>query len=362
MPPERYEVHADIRVAETLPGSFYTDAAAHARLVERVFAPSWQFIPGVERLGPEPGVVPFTLLEGWLDEPLVLTRDERGFVRCLSNVCTHRAKIVATEARSVRALVCGYHGRRFDLDGSFRSMPEFEGALHFPRACDDLVCLPLERLGPLHFTSIAPRAGFSETFGDLFGRLAWLPHDRLVLDPSRSRTFEFDANWALYCDNFLEGFHIPFIHPTLSPTIEFSSYATELFCASSVQIGEAKPGEPALEPPRGTHDHGRRIAGYFSWLFPNLMLNYYPWGLSLNLVEPLSVARTRVRFQAWVWDASKLGRGAGGDLHAVELEDEAIVTSAQQGVRSRLYRRGRYSPARETGVHHFHRMLAAALA
>jgi choline monooxygenase len=32
------------------------------------------------------------------------------------------------------------------------------------------------------------------------------------------------------------------------------------------------------------------------------------------------------------------------------------------GLRSRLYRHGRYSPRHERGVHQFHRLLAAALA
>ncbi|TMB38966.1 MAG: aromatic ring-hydroxylating dioxygenase subunit alpha, partial [Deltaproteobacteria bacterium] len=46
-----------------------------------------------------------------------------------------------------------------------------------------------------------------------------------------------------------------------------------------------------------------------------------------------------------------------GDLDRVEHEDEEIVEQVQRGVRSRLYDRGRYSPAREAGVHHFHRLL-----
>lgn len=50
--------------------------------------------------------------------------------------------------------------------------------------------------------------------------------------------------------------------------------------------------------------------------------------------------------------------GAGADLHAVEMEDEAVVEAVQRGVRSRLYGGGRYSPTRESGVHHFHRLLA----
>ena len=60
-------------------------------------------------------------------------------------------------------------------------------------------------------------------------------------------------------------------------------------------------------------------------------------------------------------DASRLGEGAGASLDRVEAEDEAIVEAVQRGVRSRLYERGRYSPTREQGVHHFHRLLTAAL-
>ena len=92
------------------------------------------------------------------------------------------------------------------------------------------------------------------------------------------------------------------------------------------------------------------------------MVNVYPWGLSVNVVEPLSPTTTRVRFLSFVGDGSLRGRGAGGDLHGVELEDEAVVERVQRGTRSRLWRPGRYSPRHELGVHHFHRMLADALA
>jgi choline monooxygenase len=91
------------------------------------------------------------------------------------------------------------------------------------------------------------------------------------------------------------------------------------------------------------------------------MLNLYPWGLSLNLVEPQGPTCTRVRFKSFVGDASLLDAGAGQGLDRVEAEDEAIVEAVARGVRSRLYRGGRYSPTRERGVHHFHRLLAEFL-
>jgi choline monooxygenase len=92
------------------------------------------------------------------------------------------------------------------------------------------------------------------------------------------------------------------------------------------------------------------------------MFNVYPWGISVNAVTPLAVDRTRVTFLSFVWDAAKREKGAGAGLDRVEREDEAIVESVQRGVQSRLYDRGRYSPTREAGVHHFHRLLAEFMA
>jgi len=77
----------------------------------------------------------------------------------------------------------------------------------------------------------------------------------------------------------------------------------------------------------------------------------------VNLVIPLSVNRTRIVYHGFVWDRSKLGKGAGGDLDKVEAEDQEIVEGTQRGVAAGAYDRGRYSPTKETGVHHFHRML-----
>jgi choline monooxygenase len=91
------------------------------------------------------------------------------------------------------------------------------------------------------------------------------------------------------------------------------------------------------------------------------MFNVYPWGISVNAVTPLAVDRTRVSFLPFVWAPEKREQGAGAGLDRVEREDEAVVEAVQRGVRSRIYDRGRYSPARESGVHHFHRLLVEAM-
>jgi choline monooxygenase len=106
------------------------------------------------------------------------------------------------------------------------------------------------------------------------------------------------------------------------------------------------------------YDRDKVVAGRYLFIFPNLMFNFYPWGISVNIVEPVTPGSSRVRFLSYVADESKLQTGAGGDLDRVELEDEAVVESVQKGIRSRSYDRGRYSPTREQGTHHFHRLIS----
>lgn len=355
------EIADDIRVAQALPGVLYGDPRFHARVRERVFARSWQLLGGSAGLARAGRVSPVTLLPGCLDEPLVLTRDGAG-EHCLSNVCTHRASVVVGAEGELSSLRCPYHGRRFALDGRFLSAPHFEGAAGFPSAADDLPRLPLARWGPLRFTALDPAHAFDSWIAPLRARVPWLEDAPYVAAPARARDYELAASWALYCDNFLEGLHVPFVHPGLARAIDDDAYETELFELGSLQIGFARPGQPAFAPPPGTREHGRRVAAYWFWLFPNLMLNFYPWGLSVNVVVPTALDRTRVAYSAWVSDPSQLGAGAGGDLDEVEREDGEIVEKVQRGVRSRLYGRGRYSPSRETGVHHFHRLLVRSLA
>ena len=348
----RFTIDEDIARAETLPAEVYRDPALLARMRERIFARSWQVV-GDTTLA-QGHVAPCSFLEGTIDEPLVLTRDDGG-LHCLSNVCTHRGNLVATEAGASQGLRCRYHGRRFALDGKFLSMPEFEGAVGFPSRADDLPAVRHATFGPLVLAALDPFAPLEDLLAPIRERIGWLPFDRLR--PADGRDYDVPAHFALYCDNYLEGFHIPFVHPALVQAIDYASYSTELFAWTSLQIGVAADGEDAFDP----LDQGRRIAAYYFFVFPNLMFNFYPWGLSLNIVRPLAVDRTRVTFRSYVLDESRRGQGAGGALDRVELEDEAIVAQVQRGVQSRLYRRGRYSPSREQAVHHFHRLLARFL-
>lgn len=357
-----FNIDADIAKASTLHTDFYTTQACFEQAKEKIFATSWQFIGSTALVKFKGDVYPFTLLEHYLNEPLMLTHPTEGAINCLSNVCTHRGNIVAYKACSkANYLRCKYHGRMFNLDGTFVSMPEFNAVENFPCAADDLANLPLFNWGNLLFTSLVKKYEAPIFLQEMMERLHWLPLHEFVHQAHLSKTFEVDANWALYCENYLEGFHIPFVHAGLNATLNFGEYVTELYPKASLQIGIGKHDEDCFDLPTTSKDYGSKIAAYYYWVYPNMMFNFYPWGLSVNIVQPLSVAKTKVAFITYMWQEDKYDKGAGSNLDKVEMEDEEIVQQVQKGIVSRFYTHGRYSVTKETGTHHFHRLLAESM-
>jgi choline monooxygenase len=87
---DAFEVDPDIRRASTMPAFIYHDPDVYRLQRERIFARSWQWIAHADRVKAPGHVLPITLLEGCLDEPIVLVRGEDDELHCLSNVCTHR--------------------------------------------------------------------------------------------------------------------------------------------------------------------------------------------------------------------------------------------------------------------------------
>jgi len=357
----KFNINPDITKAETLPATFYKDQTVFEAIKEQVFLKSWQWI-GDENLVPlQQSVCPFVLLDSYLTEPMLLTRDSNDTINCLTNVCTHRGNLVALHPGKSKKLTCMYHGRRFNLKGEFEHMPEFNEAEDFPRPCDNLHQFPLQKWEPFLFAGLNPTFDFTEVIDKMNERIGFLPLNEFSLNKSLSKDFLVHAHWALYCDNYLEGFHVPFVHEDLNAVLDYGSYKTEIYKYCNLQIGYTDEATEVFDLPKDHIDYGKNVAAYYYWVFPNMMFNFYPWGLSVNIVKPLDINRTKVSFITYVYDPSKLDKGAGSGLEKVEREDEFVVEHVQKGVRSSFYKAGRFSPKMEKGVHHFHRLLAAFL-
>lgn len=345
----------NINEAYTLPSSFYRSQLNFTQLREAAFRNSWNYC-GTLGVDDAHNVLPVDILPDLINEPLILTRDSSNAVRCLSNVCTHRGNLLVEESGQSTLLRCRYHGRCFGIDGRFRSMPGFEGVVDFPGEEDNLTSLPLNCIGPMQFVQLSEGTDFDHQFGEMLKQMSWFDFDNLEFRQEASRAYSVNAHWALYVDNYLEGFHVPYVHPGLNVALDVEKYKVDLIHNGVLQIGYAADDESAtLNFPSGSIFYSERIYAMYCWLFPNLMFNFYPWGISLNVVEPVNLNNTKIRFLTFVNKNEPTPDVSG--IHQTELEDERIVEAVQRGMQSSFYSRGRYSPVHETAVHHFHNMI-----
>ena len=344
-------VAADIRVAKTLPSKFYYEQEIF-NFLKPIFS-NWQFATHDSEMKTN-SIIPLDHIEAITGEPIIIASGEK--TQCLSNVCTHRGMRLALQPCTKSILQCEYHGRTFDLNGKMKHMPEFEQAIGFPSESDNLRNFPMHSWNGINFVSQEGELELPWT--EIGNRFDFLDIESFVHDSSRDRDHSINANWMLYVDNYLEGFHIPFVHPELNQALDYSGYSTEVFEGGVLQIGKASKGDMKFNLPKDHPDYGQDIAAYYLWLFPNMMFNFYPWGLSVNIVIPVSPEKTRVLYRGYVKDDTLAQKGAGSILDTVEIQDQNIIEQVHKSMRSKAYDRGRYSPTREQGVHHFHRIIS----
>jgi choline monooxygenase len=170
--------------------------------------------------------------------------------------------------------------------------------------------------------------------------------------------YEVACNWKIYVDNFLEGYHVPYVHPELMKLYDFRQYRTEVFEQYSLQWTALTAGDAPYEIKAGD-------CAYYYCVFPNYMLNILPGRVQTNLVVPLAPDRCRVEFGFYYRDVDGQAaqRAIAEDLEysdRVQREDMDICEHVQRGVSSRAYDRGRFSVDAEAGVHHFQERLRVA--
>ena len=356
-----FRFEKDLARAATLPASWYFDPAALERERERVFARTWQLAGYAEDLA-RAGDFLTTEVAG---EPVLVTCGADGRRRAFSNVCRHRAGPVACGKGNRATLRCGYHGWTYGLDGGLLAAPETDGMLDFDPAAVRLPELVVAAFGPFVFVGLDPAvSALDSVLGQMTAEMAGIGLERFRIH--RRHDYEVACNWKVYVENYLEGYHIPIVHPGLFREIEYGAYRVETRAYHSRQHAPVRTRATGSLYRRHLEE-GRAPEALYYWLFPNLMLNVYPDNVQVNVVLPQGPERTLVRFEWLVLDPSRPGldeelERSFAFSDEVQREDVAICEAVQRGLRSRLYDRGRLTVRRENGVHHFHALLVAALA
>lgn len=356
-----FQFETDLARARTIPADWYTmpERLNHER--RAVFARTWQYAASLEQLR-LPGNF---LAVDVCGAPLVLTRDAQGELRAFHNVCRHRAGVVARASGNRKSLQCQYHGWLYGLDGCLRTAPEFEGVEEFDKGDFGLAPVRVETWGGYAFVNLS---GDAPPLLDYLGAI-----------PAETRHFDFEgmrrverrdyiinANWKVYIDNYLEGYHVPIAHPGLFREIDYDKYRVETFRHYSAQIAPIRPMRTEDEAGRVyTQMLGDTQALYY-WIFPNFMINLYPGNVQINVIVPLAHDRTLTIFE---WYFSDPGTPETWNTlqdsiafsDQVQKEDIQLCEEVWRNLQTGVYTQGRYCLKRENGVHHFHGLLAEYL-
>jgi choline monooxygenase len=333
--------------ALTLPAACYTQPEFAATERRAVFARSWQLVAHAAQVA----AAGDHALADIAGVPLLIVRGDDGELHALHNVCRHRAGPLAEcDGRGAKQLTCRYHGWRYALDGRLLGAPDMGRARDFDVAS---LRLPQARVASwqgLVFAALAEAAPpFEQLVEGIDARLGAtsLAEHRF----ERRASYEVACNWKVYVDNYLEGYHVGCVHPTLAPLLDDDRYATTTRRWASLQSS----------PLAGSGPYAQGEALYW-WLYPNTMLNVLPGRWQTNRVIPLAVDRCRVDFDySYAPDVSAEARFEDQRFSdVVQVEDIGICEAVQRGLSSGSYVAGRLNPRQESGLLHLHELLRAA--
>ena len=348
-------------VARGLPSTAYTSEAFFALEKDRIFSGSWVFAGFAHELARAGDAIPVTVA----GKPVLLVRDAKQQIRAFHNVCRHRClKLVDKPGNVGRAIRCPYHSWTYGLDGTLRIAPYFGGRdprsapAGFDRMEHGLVPVRSATWHDWIFVNPSGTApSFNEFVAPLERRLDGLDlagaHHLVTIDLG-----VVAANWKLLVENFIEPYHVQFVHATTTEQPLADHYTVNepgcLGCAVDVS------GEAAREDTLSADSR-------FLTLFPNFVFGLYlPDQIGVHLNVPLAPDRTLQRRAIY-----GVGPEPASAEHAeplaklwrdVHREDHAICERLQQGRASDVAAGGGVlSPVWEDSVRSFQELVVNRL-
>ncbi len=377
----------------SLPASAYTDPQLYEDEMRAVFERGWTLVGHASEFAETGGYVATNIGR----EPVVVMRGSDGVLRALSNVCRHRGSTIVGGAGTARKVLrCPYHAWTYQLDGSLAAAPSARGFNDFDREAVRLPEFAVEEVAGLVFASasrdpmplrevLGPAGPFLESLnlaqlevyrwgpsgagraGALRGALRGKHHPRFWED--------FDENWKILADNYLEDYHVPVAHPALvrlndvKETVgegdEWSEWSRVPLRERSSRVPLERLYQRLARKMPGLPDEFERCWGHVH-VWPTTFMEIYPHHIDTWQLEPRGLTKTR----AWTMslvdpDAGprdRLARWAAHRLmHEVMAEDVEITSGVQRGVMAPSYVDGVLNDEQEVSVVRFQRQLRRLL-
>jgi len=357
-----------VNLASTLIPDAYTSPEYYELEQRRLFGSSWVGVAMTSELR-EPGDFVVVEVSG---RSLIVCRNKDGELRAFDNVCRHRgAQICAASGHVARFFQCPYHAWAYDLDGALLGTPLFtpdsqvppdqraafdmSDVKEFDKADYGLHTVRVASFGPVVLVCLDPGAReLHELLGDLAARLEGYRMDEWEV--SRTATYEIEANWKLVAENFMEYYHLPWVHPGLVKVSPINAHyrwqgpGTYIgFCTSPIASNADEGGWQGLPAIAGL-DETDAVSARFVVLFPNIALTgpTHTSETTYLLTNPEShgdpQAEAAIDDLVIFWDS-------------VNRQDVEIVEVVQRGLANTSYTGGRMCYRFEESVHRFQNLV-----
>jgi choline monooxygenase len=369
-----------VQLAHTLNPETYRSAEYHELEKEKIFGNSWVCV-GYTSQVKEPGDL-FVANVG--DQSIIVVRDTKKHLHAFYNVCRHRGSRLVENDQKCTMIRCPYHAWGYGLDGTLMGTPYFKGldvpleerkyfdtseVMDFSKQDYGLLPVKIDTWGCFIFANLSPDAkSLSEYLGDLPERYGNFPLDELEV-VSRKQ-YEVQSNWKLIAENFMEYYHLPWVHPELATVSGVTEHHRQqgpgMYTGMDTSPLTQNPSSPlsAELPTMPGLGAIESHSAYWIYLFPNLALFLLPNHLFTLLIRPDGIGKTVESADLLVHPGVYKGENASEKLKAiydywdmVNRQDILAVERVYAGLKTKAYPGGRMCYRFEEPIHRFQNMV-----
>ena len=335
----------------TIPIPWYYQSEKFKVEIEKVFLNSWQLI-GPESKIPNIGdTIKLTITK----QPIIITRIDENRIKAYFNICQHRGGPIVDENNCYQQFQCQYHGWIYTNEGKLKNARGFDKD-ELKKSDFNLKEINVSVWNGLMFINFDKRCNSLES---IYEKLEKRINKRNFSSYQfyKRDSYNIACNWKIYMDNYLEGLHIPIVHPELNKTINYKSYKTETHDQFSLQWCSI---DPQLNPYK--NDSSEDLIAYYVTIFPNVILNIAPGRLQTNIVEPIDEKNCSVHFDYYFEQIDEKQIQKDLDFSdIIQREDIEVCESVQASYEARGFKNGIISKRYESGILHFHSRLKEIL-
>ena len=312
--PETYGLsRLPVDQASTLIPDAYTAADFFALEQEKIFATAWVAVGCLQQVQ-NPGDILVTEVAG---RSILVMRDKTGKLGAFYNVCRHRGSKLLEKSCNIKSLHCPYHAWVYGLDGQclgtsmFRSEKivdtvnsngvetDLSDKALFDKQNYGLLPLSVQTWGFLVFVNLSTQTTpFEEWLGDI--PLKFQSHVLENWEISGEKIYDVASNYKLIEENFMEYYHLPFVHPELTNVSRMEDhhrsqgagmYTGMLTTPVSRDMDSVWLNLPAAQGLNKNHLE----AAYHICIFPNVTITILPNHAFCMITDPIRANQTRER-------------------------------------------------------------------